>query len=400
MNPRILNGYVQKFIRENLNADPAEIALSGMEIGGVSARELAVQIQSAFKAKSKIPEWFHCPGIYFSERVPLEQSSSGITAEFKSKLIGGEVLADLTGGFGIDTYAFSKKFKKVLYVEKDEELCEIAKNNFRVLGAVNIEVIHATAEEFLQNNNTPLSSVYIDPSRRDVHGKKVYFLKDCEPDIQLILPLIKQRASEILIKLSPLFDITEGIRQLDPAVVSIVSVDNDCKELLFYLNNNRSNTVIEALEIGKNPYKFVTKPNIDRSHNIEYIEVNQGKYLYVPGASIMKAGAFNAIGEEYKVNKVAPNTHLYMSENPVWEFPGRIFKVEKQVRKKSDLSSELLENGVNIIARNYPLKPAKIAKKMGVKEGGEVFLIAFRNLKNKPVMYLCNRQVKENSEVI
>ena len=238
MNKNILDSEVQKFINHNLNADIPNLSLKKSPFSLVSSKELAEQIDSKKRCEFKLPHWFNSKGIYYPTKIAIEQASSEIAAKYKAELIQGEELIDLTGGIGVDTSFFARKVKSVTHCEINQELSEIAEYNSRIIG-LDINFIHSSGIEYLLNSNKTFSTIYIDPSRR-ISSKKVFMLKDCEPDIISNLQLLRDHSSRILIKTAPLLDIQSSIKELKQvSSIHVVSIKNECKELLIIIDKEQ-----------------------------------------------------------------------------------------------------------------------------------------------------------------
>ncbi|MEP2023397.1 MAG: SAM-dependent methyltransferase [Reichenbachiella sp.] len=383
---------VLEFIQTHLNDDPVALVLQSKKIPDLPIREIAAQIQSRKKAQLKLPEWFANQEIIFPHGVSMEQCSSEETAKYKASLVEGKSLADLTGGFGIDLFYLSRQFKKANYIERSEELVALAKHNFGQLGKDNVSFFNQTAEEYLAEEKEPASLYFIDPARRDESNQKVFQIEDCTPDLNLIVPMLLERKAEVLIKLSPLLDIHLALEVL-PNVkeVHIVSVKNDCKELLFRIVPNYSGPVNR---IAAN----LTKDEMDV---FEFSEAQENEspvfsqplnFLYEPNASIMKAGGFNAVSNAYSVNKLHRNSHLYTSEKFVEDFPGRSFRIiDQTVLNKKKLKPFLPQGKANITVRNYPMTVKEIRKKTGINEGGEIYLFATTLMDGSLTVLVCKK---------
>lgn len=230
---------VREFIQAHLNDDPLALVLQSKKYPELPIREIAAQIQSRKKAQSKLPEWYANQKIIFPHGVSMEQCSSEVTAKYKASLVEGKTVTDLTGGLGIDLFYLSQKFEQTNYIERSGELQVLAQHNFEALGVNDITQFHGTAEEYLKLEKEPACCYFIDPARRDAANQKVFQIEDCSPDLNLIIPLLLERKAEVLIKLSPLLDISQALEVM-PNVkeVHVVSVKNDCKELLFRLIPN------------------------------------------------------------------------------------------------------------------------------------------------------------------
>jgi 16S rRNA G966 N2-methylase RsmD len=238
----LLRKEVQDFILSHEQDDEKKLILQHKTILGVPSSRIAAQITGRRKSKTKIPLYYNTPGIIYPPGINLEQSSSERTAKFKAHIVKSlpgtkTTFADLTGGFGVDTFFLSNVFKTAVYVEPDAMLMTYAQHNHKTLGAINITYQSTTAEEFLNTTESTFDCIFIDPSRRSKANQKVFRLTDCEPDVCTLLPSILERTSYILLKTSPLLDIQNGIQELQFVKrVYVVSMDNECKELLFLCN--------------------------------------------------------------------------------------------------------------------------------------------------------------------
>jgi hypothetical protein len=377
------NDLVQ-FLLEHEHDDPIKILLSKKSIHGYPAEFIANQLDCRKRAKEKLPSWYANPEIVYPYKQNLEQCSSEITGKLKSDFIKAQksngILVDLTGGFGVDTYFFSTVFKKIIHVEPDGKLCELAHENHQRLGTSNIEYSNQTAEDFLKTLSAQVDWIYLDPSRK-AQGKKMVRLSDCEPDVTQLLPLIWAKTDQILIKAAPLLDIKEGIKQLPGTRgVRVVSVNNECKEVLFHLQQGFiGEPDIECINIqsgGEERFAFRFSDEMEVASTFS----ESLDFIYEPNASILKAGAFKKIGKDFGLNKLAVNTHLYTSRDHINHFPGRVFKVLGDLSKQTIL---LPDGKANIISRNHPLSPEDIKKKYKLKDGGNKYVLAFSGEKKK-----------------
>jgi 16S rRNA G966 N2-methylase RsmD len=238
VNKNILDGEVQKFINYNLQVDIPTLSLKKSPFPLVSSKELAEQIDSKKRCEIKLPRWFNSQGIYYPPKIAIEQASSEITAKYKAELMQGDELIDLTGGIGVDTLFFAMKAKSVTHCEINQELSEIAEYNSRIFG-LDINYIHSNGLDYLLTLNKTFSTIYIDPSRR-ISSKKVFMLKDCEPDIISNLQLLRNHSSRIIIKSAPLLDIQSSIKELKQvSSIHVVSIKNECKELLIIIDKEQ-----------------------------------------------------------------------------------------------------------------------------------------------------------------
>jgi len=353
------------------------------------------QITGKQKIKYKVPLFYQTEDILYPAQLSLEQSSSESTAKYKSNLCEGNRLIDLTGGFGVDCCFMSNRFKQVTYVEQQEELCDLAAHNFKALGKDHIKVVHSKTENYLVETEH-VDWIFIDPARRSTGGKKVVLLSDCEPNVAILSALLLEKASHVMIKLSPMMDITAAIREL-PATseIHIISVENECKEVLLILDQTAGvNIKIKTINFGINKEDQVFEFNIQDESlaNISFSSM-LGKYLYEPNAAIMKSGAFKLIGERFKLHKLQINTHLYTSDELSVEFPGRIFEVKKQWGNSKKELKELVVKipKANITTRNYPVSVDELRKKLKIKDGGDIYLFACTLNNEQKSIIECNK---------
>ncbi len=393
MIDKLLNKETQKFIQDHLHDDPVLLMLQAGRFPHLPMKEIADQIKARQRLKRKLPDWVRNIKIIFPAALSQEQSSSQKTAEYKSKIISGGVLADLTAGAGVDTYYFSKFFLKVHYVEPNKELFEISQHNLSELKASNIIFHNQKAEEFLENN-LKVDWIYLDPDRRGVGNKKLFRLSQCEPDVMRLLEKIWQQAQAVLIKTSPMLDISETLHQLALVdSIHVVAVENEVKEVLYILKNKKSGILrintIDFLNDGSSQefeFDFASEKTIGAS----YSEIK--KFLYEPNAAILKAGAFKTLTQKYHVSKLHQNTHLYTSDALVSQFPGRIFIVKDIIPfQNKHLSRILPDKKANITTRNFPLSVEDIRKKTGIKDGGDVYLFAATDVNEKHIIIQCKK---------
>jgi len=375
MNNKLLAKAVQDYITANLNADVNKIALAKSPFEGISAAELATQITAKKKSEKKLPTWFNTPDIYYPPVLSIEQTSSEITAKYKSRLAKGNTLIDITGGFGIDSHYFSKKVKAVTHCEISPELSAIAKHNAQALRATNIEFKAGDGIAYLQTSDASFDTIYVDPARRAEKGK-VFMLKDCTPDIAGNLDALIEKSSRIIVKTAPLLDISAGLSELKyVSEIHIVSVKNECKELLWIIDKDyNGDTKIIAVTLNNEIEKDFSFYRSASNGSIQFIDdLNTGDYLYEPDAALLKSGAFNLIGTTYDLLKLHPQTQLFSSAMVNKDFPGRIFKIEAVLTTAALKKQEILKG--NVIVRNYPAKPEDLVKKYKIKADQNQFLI-------------------------
>lgn len=396
--PLLVESSIQEYLIEHEQEDARALVLKQKEVLGVPASVIATQLSGRSTAKNKLPTWYNTNGIVYPPTINLEQCSSEATARFKTNILKEEIKSrlagvDLTGGFGVDSYFLSTNFKSIHHVDVNEELLEIAKHDHKTLGTDSIKHHNETAEQFIENSSEVFDVVYIDPSRRDQQSRKVFRLADCTPDITTLQHIIFKKSNSLLVKASPLLDIQQGLRELiSVKKIFVVSVENECKELLFLAEKNYSGTIqIEAVDLynsGLVRKAFTFSSEQERESNSNFSEPLS--FLYEPNASIMKAGAFKLVGERYPLNKLSTNTHLYTSEDLITDFLGRIFQIENLNPNKKELQGSLPTMQANVLTRNYPLRPEELKKKLSVRDGGDKYLIGFSSEKKKHLA-LCSR---------
>ena len=384
----------QKFIQENLHIPIEELLLSAKKYPDLNIPLLVSQIEGKNKAEKKLPTWFQSNEIVYPVKLSMEQCSSETTAIYKSSIVKGSTLIDLTGGFGVDSAAFAGKMDKVIYVERNAELSHIASHNFKILGKNNVEVINKNSEDFVADYSQTADWIFIDPARRK-EGSKVFRFQDCEPDLLKLQEALFKISDNILIKTSPLLDIDQAVKELGHVKeIHVLAVDNDCKELLFVLNKEIENSDPEiiAVNIRKENIKDEFRFNRKTEDKAEVKFDLPQKYLYEPNAAILKAGAFKSIAVAKGLSKLHPSSHLYTSEEHLTDFPGRAFFLLKIMKySKKEILAEIPEGKANITTRNFPDTVEGIRKKTGLKDGGNNYLFATKDMYDKPVVLLTKK---------
>ena len=376
MNQNLLAKEVQNYIDSSLNAlhaDVSKIALSKSPFAGVSSAELANQVAAKKKAEKKLPTWFKTPNIYYPSTLSIEQTSSEDTAAYKQQLAKGKSLIDITAGFGVDSFYFSQQVDEVYSCEINAELSGISAHNASLLNANNIHCMAVDGLEYLKNTSKQFDTIYIDPARRNTSGK-VFKLSDCTPNVVEHLDFLLQKAKRIIIKTSPLLDIQAGLAQLkNVAEIHIVSVKNECKELLWVIDSNFIGEPRIICATLNSETKQIELPLHD-DNSTTYIENTIiDSYLYEPDVALMKSGAFNAIGNRFKLKKLAKQSHLYFSTTLHTDFIGRIFEIE-QLFAPNELKKQHNLKG-NVMVRNFPERAENLVKKYKIKSNTETFYI-------------------------
>ena len=384
-----------RFIEENSRADVRSLALQAKKYPQVDMAMAVVQIAGRQIAEVKVPTWYRIEGLFYPKHLSMEQCSSEATAIYKANLVEGETFADLTGGFGIDCSFLSRKFKQADYVERQSELCELAMYNFPLLG-LNIAVHNEDGVEYLKQMH-PVDVLFLDPARRDGHGGKTVAISDCEPDVSALEDLLVEKAKKVMVKLSPMLDLSLALKVLKHVKeVHVVSVNNECKELLLILEKSKesSEIVIHCEQIantGEHQHYAFTQEQERTSDCPLATEV--GTYLYEPNASILKAGAYRSLTQAYAVKKLHASSHLYTSPNYIEDFPGRRFQVEVVSGfGKKELKTLLqgLEKA-NLTIRNFPSSVADLRKRLKLKEGGEDYIFATTLADESKVLIKCKK---------
>jgi hypothetical protein len=387
----LLNSDVQSFINNNIDQSITKLALQKNPFFEVKWIQILNQIEAKSKAKNKLPSWFSTNNIIYPSKISLEQTSSERTASYKSSIVSGESLIDLTGGFGVDDYYFAKKMKQVSHCEIDPELSNIVKHNFEQLLVTNISCSTGDSIETLTKFNTKWDWIYIDPSRRNDTKGKVFMLQDCLPNVPKHLDLFFEYSDNILIKTAPLLDISAGLSELkNVKTIHIVAVENEVKELLWELNKNFTRkTNIKTINLTKentNKFEFILDENVV----IPSYGLPQ-KFLYEPNSAIMKSGGFNEVSVFFNLEKLNKHSHLYTNSTLI-SFPGRIFEIETLIPyNKTEMKAILEKKQANITTRNFPDSVESIRKKWKIKEGGNKYCFFTTDENDTKIVLICTK---------
>ncbi|OGS72679.1 MAG: SAM-dependent methyltransferase [Flavobacteria bacterium RIFCSPLOWO2_12_FULL_35_11] len=390
MNHHILNKEVQYFINAHLKSDITKLILKGSPFESVSIQEIAEQILAKNSCEKKLPSWFNAENIYYPNKLNIEQTSSEITSKYKSDLVSGETLIDITGGFGVDAYFFSQKVTNISHCEINEELSAMVSHNFKQLKVKNITTYLGDGIEFLEKSKEKFDWIYADPSRRNDAKEKVFLLEDCLPNIPKNLDLLFQKTNHILLKASPILDLKSAINELNNVKeIHVVAVENEVKELLFLLEKNYTKSIkVKTINIAKtNTQKFDF--NLGENTNVTFSEPK--KYVYEPNAAILKAGAFLQVSEKLNIAKLHQHSHLYTSDKLI-DFPGRKFEIKQCISyDKKQLLQLIPTKKANIAIRNFPETVAQIRKRTGLKDGGNQYLFFTTDFNNKHLVLICEK---------
>ena len=423
-----MNQATQDFIRQHQDDDVRQLAFLGSKYPEVDMPFALDQIRGRKMARVKLPRWASIDGIIYPPHISMEQCSSEQTALYKAELAerllnqqkikicefttkdtvapkfaknegtcenqGKVGFADLTGGFGVDfSYIAERLGVRAMYVERQEHLCEKAKENFLRLGLANAEVKNGDGIEVLHTLEH-LSLIFIDPARRDDAGNKVVSLKDCTPDVTILQEEMLSKADYVVIKLSPMLDWHHAVNELSHVrEVHIISVNNECKELLLVLSaRNMGNLRIYCINDAQS---FVCDESDMETSSVKIAPsaLDEMQYLYEPNASLMKAGCFGVLSERYDARMLSKNSHLFVSREPIEAFPGRSFRIiAVSSFNKKELKRHL--SGItkaNIATRNFPLSVAELRKRLKLKDGGETYIFATTLSDESHVLVITNK---------
>ena len=389
-------------IRQHQHDDVQQLALQRNrfeQLSDADFRFFLQQIEGKQRTRDKLPILGNLPDWWFPPRLSCEQCSSEATAAYKTQIFPhtGYTFVDLTAGYGIDTFFLSENAAEAHYVERNAELCAIASHNFSLYRS-HIEVHNTTAEDFLTRSTGAAALqgfarstgvavlIYLDPARRSQSGGKVFRIEDCEPNVIALLPTLRKHASHIMIKFSPMLDITAALRALGiDWDTHIVAVNNEVKEVLILTGTG----LMHAVNICATHTDTICFTEQEEKLAAVHMASSIATYLYEPNAAIIKAGAFRWVGEHYGLQKLDTNTHLYTSVTLLPDFPGRVWEVIdaeiKDPKKQLDSAAKY-----SIISRNHPLTPDMIRKKYKLKDGDDYYLLAARHL-GKPKFILSRR---------
>lgn len=402
---------IAHFIETHADDDVRQLALQGRRWPDIDMPYVLDQIAGRQRARQKLPTWASTAGIVYPPHLNIEQCSSEPTARYKAQVAtGGESMVDLTGGFGVDCHFLGQQFTNVTYVERDARLCQLAHHNFNILDDRRFRVICQTAEDFLPTLGQ-VSLIYLDPARRDIHGQRTYGIAECTPDLGKLLPVLFQHTNRVMVKLSPMLDWHEAVTT-DPTghrcwpveAIHIISVDNECKELLWLLRKDYTGeTVITCANLSTHgdddaAFSFTYQNRQKRQEKPPKTSIpseeNEGaRFLYEPNASIMKAGCFQQVAERYGVTPLAVNSHLMVNTHKIDKFPGRKFLISA-ISSMNKRELHRLLNGVtqaNITTRNFPLSVADLRQQLHLREGGHLYLFATTLSNGRRAIFFCQK---------
>ena len=377
--------YVQNFIQQNINADIRELALKAQGKFDLPLGFLLDQINGRQKAKKKLPTWFNNNNVVFPSDLSMQQCSSELSAELKTKDIPkGQTCIDLGGGFGVDTYYLAKRFDHVIYVEQNKDLCEIVTHNSEALGVLNVTIVNLPAQEYIETVETKVDLIFLDPARRDENQNRIFQFEDCSPNIVEIKEFLKERASHLLIKASPIINIRLAFEQFSDFVgTQIIGINNECKEVLFHTYDEFPSIKCSHHTLGE----LVECLFEQKKENIPTFS-ELATYLYEPNVTIRKAQKQDEFADQFGLKKLFKNGSLFTSTELKENFAGRIFKVVKELKSKKEIQN--LKNA-EVIAKNFPIKAADLKKKYKLGASSSQFLIAYTDYLGRKKMILCSK---------
>ncbi|MDR2118544.1 MAG: class I SAM-dependent methyltransferase [Tannerellaceae bacterium] len=387
---------MKHFIREHAGDDLNRLLLSASRYPEINVPRAVEQIDCRRRIRDKLPSWYANDELIFPAVIAAEQCSSEQTALYRQRLVDASAhVCDLTGGLGIDSFFFSRKVKQVTYIERMGKYCDAARQNFARLGAYHIDVREGDAAALLPGLPSSVDVFYIDPARRGSGGKRLFALRECEPDLTVLLPSLLQRAPKVIAKLSPMADLRQTLSLLPGTTeVHVLSVRNDCKELLFVIERKAfaGPPPVHCIHFtGEREESFSFDLQEEKSFPAAWTNSVQ-TYLYEPNASILKAGAFKCV-TRYGVKKLHVNSHLYTSCDLREDFPGRQFKVE-QVLPFSSTCCKTLRRVIpqaHITTRNFPLTPEVLRQRTKIADGGERYLFATTLCGDMKTLIVCRK---------
>ena len=426
-----INKKTWQFIREHADDDVRKVALQGAKDAEVDLTMALQQIAGRQTALRKLPSWAAVEGIVYPSHLNMEQCSSEQTARYKAGLVDGDGLmvdgdglmvdgggmsfVDLTGGFGVDFYWMAKAIVRhrssttchLTYIEQNEALCAISTHNFQLLG-LDCSVCCCDTSTYL-NSMPHVNLIYLDPARRNEHGGRTYSIEDCTPNVLELLPLLMSKSDRVMLKLSPMLDWRKAVEDIQRASsivheVHIVSVGNECKELLMVLSKEQTDSLRVVCVNGASSFEFIPTlgTNYSQAGNKtfpgwEYCScpksIDSLLYLYEPNASIMKAGCFAEVETRFAVQQIAPNSHLFLSPDEIGDFPGRRFQVLSiSSMNKQELRTALRETGrANVSVRNFPMSADQLRQKLKLKDGGDTYIFATTTADKEHRLFICRK---------
>ena len=404
----LINEKTWDFVRKHADSDVRKLALQGTKDEDVDLPMALQQIVGRQTARHKLPSWAAVEGVVYPPHLNMEHCSSEQTARYKAQIVNSkssnsQSFVDLTGGLGVDFYWMSQGFDHRTYVEQNVDLCALVEENFRTLDhSCNVCCSHAAT---YLDEMPHADVIFLDPARRNEHGGRTYGIEDCTPNVLELLPLLMQKATKVILKLSPMLDWHKAVSDLKSVnEVHIVSVDNECKELLLVLEEVHSPTCGRSVALqsdlrvvcvnfskdGEQLFETSYGGQFSPSHPLTF---SPSHFLYEPNASIMKAGCFDALAAKFPVWPVSANSHLFLSSDEIVDFPGRRFQIlaiSSANGKALKVAAGSLERA-NIAVRNFPMTAEQLRKKLKLKDGGDTYIFATTTADKQHQLFICRK---------
>jgi hypothetical protein len=417
-----MNAATRLFIETHADDDVHQLAFLAARYPDVDMPFALNQIAGRRMARTKLPSWAATEGLIYPPHLSIEQCSSEQTAIYKAALVRRISMfissqspvppqplplqwVDLTGGMGVDFSFIAPLFQRSVYVERQSQLCEMARNNFPLLGLERSEVVCGDATDYLRGME-PTDWIYLDPARRNENGGKTVLMSDCMPDVTQLLDTLLNKARCVLLKLSPMLDWQYAVSVLNREEcivreVHIVAVKNECKELLLVLSRScfwQTDTPCEHR-------LSVICSNDSETFSYDFTEENKtflpvfqdtllpGMFLYEPYSSLMKAGAFALFSACFEVASIAAHSHLFVSQQLRHGVFGRKFQIKaiSSLNKKEVKAALQGINQANIAVRNFPMSVAELRKRLRLREGGAVYIFATTDTQNQKRLLICEK---------
>lgn len=391
MNPYVGTPEFCQWVASHIDDDPVKLRLKWQ--GKLPWANLAIlQIECRRKSRKKLAEELTCPTFFFPTALSAEQCTSDILADFHASLIRpGDTLLDLTCGLGIDVYHAACRASEVTAVDMNPEITEAVIHNAAALGHDNITAVTADCREFIKNTDKHYDVVFIDPARRGTNGERIYRLADCSPDVTSMLGDIAAVSNRLIVKASPMLDITQVLRELpDTTDIYVTGTSTECKEIVADITFDNRHSSEPVIHVMTPLYDFSFTQSEEASATPDYELPAAEEYLYEPGAAVMKAASFRLLSQRYGLKKLHPNTHLYHSAARITDFPGDTWHIDRI----ADFSSHEIKaisrqyDRLNIATRNFDMPADTLRKKLKVKDGGTQRLIAATLADNSKAMLL------------
>ena len=412
----------QEFITQNLDADIRDLALRHAGRTDIDLHYALDQIAGRRTAQTKLPMWVATDGIIYPPHISMEQCSSEQTAMYKAKVAQRLIaelpvrpvlpptpttLIDLTGGFGVDFSYMARAFGRAVYIERQSHLCAVSRHNMTLLGLTQAEVVCGDCTQIIEEMDD-VTMFYADPARRDARGGRTFAISDCTPDITAMRDTLLGKAHFTMVKLSPMLDWRKAVADMGGCVgeVHIVSVANECKELLLvmsrkYASLERICCVNDGQTFSFTPEEAANatlshNPQTPQPHNPTTVKPHNPiteKYLYEPNASLMKAGCFALIAQRYGCRQVGADSHLFVSRQEIPHFPGRGFAIRAvATMNKRELRAALGGTGqANVSVRNFPMTADALRKKLKLKDGGDTYIFGTTTADSRHVLIICEK---------